>query len=214
MMDLGLLTMTFERLKNSVALYYRDKLLQHGPTARGVDWNSEDSQRLRFEQLLKVLSNSEPFTVNDYGCGYGALADFLCEKGFSCQYAGVDVSPEMIEAARKMHQDKPWVGFSCEKCPVSDYTLASGIFNVRLDVPIEEWLRYVLFTIDQMSTLSIKAFAFNALTNYSDPRRMRSHLFYANPCFLFDYCKKNLSRHVALLHDYGLYEFTIIVRKD
>jgi hypothetical protein len=29
----------------------------------------------------------------------------------------------------------------------------------------------------------------------------------------FDHCKRNFSRQVALLHDYGLWEFTILVRK-
>ena len=48
---------------------------------------------------------------------------------------------------------------------------------------------------------------------YSDPERMRAHLYYADPCRLFDHCKRRYSRHVALLHDYGLYEFTILVRK-
>ena len=32
--------------------------------------------------------------------------------------------------------------------------------------------------------------------------------------FFFDFCKRNFSRNVALLHDYGLYDFTIIVRKN
>jgi hypothetical protein len=31
---------------------------------------------------------------------------------------------------------------------------------------------------------------------------------------IFDICKRKFSRNVALLHDYGLYEFTILVRKD
>jgi len=43
---------------------------------------------------------------------------------------------------------------------------------------------------------------------------MREDLYYADPCFIFDYCKRNFSRNVALLHDYELYEFTIIVRKQ
>ena len=42
---------------------------------------------------------------------------------------------------------------------------------------------------------------------------MRSDLFYSDPCNLFDICKRKYSRNVALLHDYGLHEFTIIVRK-
>jgi hypothetical protein len=43
---------------------------------------------------------------------------------------------------------------------------------------------------------------------------MRADLFYADPCVYFDLCKRRYSRQVALLHDYGLYEFTLIVRKE
>jgi SAM-dependent methyltransferase len=206
--------MVFERLKQSVALYYRDKLLNHGPTHRGVDWNSADSQRLRFDQLLKVCPPGEQFTINDYGCGYGALLDYIFELGYSCSYVGFDLSPEMIAAARKSHGKHLWVNFVTDDCPVADYTVASGIFNVRLDVPARDWQEYMLLTIRQMSDLSYKGFAFNALTSYSDPQHVRPDLYYANPCFLFDYCKRNFSKQVALLHDYGLYEFTIIVRKE
>ena len=59
-----------------------------------------------------------------------------------------------------------------------------------------------------------RGFSFNCLTKYSDDTKMKDYLFYADPCQLFDYCKRNFSKQVALLHDYGLYEFTIIVRKE
>ena len=42
---------------------------------------------------------------------------------------------------------------------------------------------------------------------------MRPDLYYADPCFLFDYCKTHFSKDVAILHDYGMYDFTLIVRK-
>jgi len=42
---------------------------------------------------------------------------------------------------------------------------------------------------------------------------MRPDLHYADPCVLFDRCKRRHSPRVALLHDYGLWEFTILVRK-
>ncbi|HAW53355.1 MAG TPA: SAM-dependent methyltransferase, partial [Flavobacteriales bacterium] len=48
----------------------------------------------------------------------------------------------------------------------------------------------------------------------SDPDRKRPDLYYGDPCFFFDYCKRNFSRNVALLHDYNLYDFTILVRKE
>jgi hypothetical protein len=65
-----------------------------------------------------------------------------------------------------------------------------------------------------MDRAACKGFAFNCLTTYSDPERLRDDLYYGDPCYYFDLCKRLYSRHVALLHDYGLWEFTIIVRKS
>jgi hypothetical protein len=65
-----------------------------------------------------------------------------------------------------------------------------------------------------MNSLSRAGFAFNALTKYSDAEFMRPDLYYADPLFLFDHCKCRYSKFVALLHDYPLYEFTILVRKE
>ena len=96
----------------------------------------------------------------------------------------------------------------------SDYVVASGVLNVKLDASVAEWEGYVVETLDALHSLSLKGFAFNALTSYSDPEHMRDDLFYADPSWLFDHCKRTYSGQVALLHDYGLYEFTILVRKD
>lgn len=104
-----------------MATYYSDKLAQHGERPRGVDWNGEESQTLRFEQLCKVIGMPIQFSINDLGCGYGALYDFLAQKYETISYAG---------------------------------------------------------------------------------------------CALFDLCKRRYSKNVALLHDYGLYEFTILIRKQ
>jgi hypothetical protein len=37
-------------------------------------------------------------------------------------------------------------------------------------------------------------------------------LYYGDPLFFFDHCKRTFSRTVTLLHDYPLYEWTIHVR--
>ena len=53
------------------------------------------------------------------------------------------------------------------------------------------------------------------LTSYSDPaQKQRPTSFTPTPLHFFDLCKRRYSKNVALLHDYGLYEFTIIVRKN
>ncbi len=93
--------------------------------------------------------------------------------------------------------------------------MASGIFNVRLQTPEDDWKAYVLGTVDRLANLARRGFAFNCLTSYSDADRMRPDLYYADPCALFDYCKRRFARNVALLHDYDLYEFTpFIVRME
>ena len=204
-----------DSIKQSVSVYYTAKLKKFGTTPQGVDWNSEESQALRFAQLTKVLSrDSVTFTVLDWGCGYGALYNFLVNGGLSFRYSGYDLSLDMINACKTKFSNKPAQWFTNEELlPVHDYIIASGIFNVKMEFSNEEWLVYILKTLNTINRLSKRGFSFNILTSYSDKEYMKDNLFYADPCFFFDYCKKNFSREVALLHDYQLYEFSIIVRK-
>jgi SAM-dependent methyltransferase len=202
-------------LLNEVANYYSEKLAQHGETPRGVDWNGEESQTLRFEQLCKIVTTPDAFSVNDLGCGYGALFDFLNIRYPAISYLGVDVSEDMIQAAKQRYQDNTQARFitSAEPNNLADYGVASGIFNVRLGRSDAEWRDYLEATLDVLNQTSRLGFAFNCLTSYSDEDKKRDYLYYADPCLLFDLCKRRYSRQVALLHDYGLYEFTILVRK-
>jgi SAM-dependent methyltransferase len=203
-----------EEILDRVESYYSGRFAEHGTTARGVDWNSTESQQTRFAQLLRVCEGDDDFSLNDYGCGYGALADYLREDGRRISYRGYDLSSEMLEAARERlaGPDTAFVGDVAELQP-ADYTVASGIFNVKLETEASEWTRYALDTIAELDRLSGKGLAFNMLTSYSDPERMRPDLFYGEPGFFFDHCATTISRELALLQDYGLFEFTLLVRK-
>ncbi len=200
---------------DQVKAYFDQRIHAHGPTPRGVDWNSEASQKVRFDQLLKVVEIPK-FSILDYGCGYGALADYLVEKGFEAEYFGFDILDSAIQMARQVHTvDSQQIFFSeTAKLTEVDYLVASGIFNVRCDKSFESWTDYVVSLLGQFNSLCRKGFSCNFLTKYSDADRMRSDLYYADPCFLFDYCKRHFSKNIALLHDYQLYDFTLIVRKD
>lgn len=202
-------------LLDEVASYYSEKLALHGETPNGVDWNGEQGQALRFEQLCKVINGTQTFSISDLGCGYGALVDYLEDSSLSFSYLGVDVSDEMIRVAKERYKDSPRTRFISASEPdvVMDYCIASGIFNVRLGRTNEEWLTYLEYTLDVLDRTSRLGFSFNCLTSYSDEEKKRDDLYYADPCFLFDLCKRRYSRQVSLLHDYGLYEFTILVRK-
>jgi SAM-dependent methyltransferase len=198
-----------------VGRYYAQRLAAHGPSPQGVDWNGAESQRLRFAQVLRVCEAADEFSLNDIGCGYGALFDYLNEHDRRCDYLGADISEAMIAKANELHHQSSGcrfvVGASAGR--IADYAVASGIFNVKLSAEDAAWHAHILETLQQIDAASTRGFAFNCLTRYSDAALTRDYLFYADPCEMFDYCKRRFSRNVALLHDYGLYEFTIIVRK-
>jgi SAM-dependent methyltransferase len=198
-----------------VKSYFDKRIREHGASPRGSDWNSETSQNIRFDQLLRVVE-AQTFSILDYGCGYGALADYLVTRGFDADYYGYDILESAIETARQAHQDASHRTFFTDKSklPTCDYTVASGIFNFRGEQSLEEWTEYVLGVLDEFNRLSRRGFSSNFLTKYSDAEKMRPDLYYADPLFLFDHCKRNFSRNVALLHDYRLYDFTLVIRKD
>jgi SAM-dependent methyltransferase len=195
--------------------YYTEKLKEFGSSPKGVDWNSEESQELRYRVLSQIIDPSTEFSILDFGCGYGGMLDYFIKTGYQCQYTGFDISKEMVNAASLRHPPSASVCW-LNNPPISayDYVVASGIFNVRLDNNDAEWEDYLLKTLGAINGVSKVGFAFNVLTRYSDKEYMKNHLYYADPLKLFDYCKKNFSKNVALLHDYDLYEFTMLIRKQ
>jgi len=208
----------FEDNLHKVKAYFENKLTTHGATAQGADWNSEQSQEVRFDQLVKVVHEVKGFSILDYGCGYGALADYLLKRGYSyALYIGYDILEPMIQIARQLHEGMKGIVFTSdfEQIPAVEYVVASGVFNIRLNASYEEWTEYTLTCLEKINTLASKGFSVNFLTKYSDKHRMeeRPDLYFADPCLLFDYCKRHFSKNVALLHDYNLYDFTILVRK-
>lgn len=208
-----------QHIINQLNQFYKEQLQLYGSTAQGVNWKDENAQTLRFAQLLKILENeTESFSINDLGCGYGALASFMQKAGFqNFIFRGYDLSNEMIEKAKETYPHIAQASFytiqKTQEMAEADYCVASGIFNKKLNLKEFEFLAYILETLEIMNEKSKKGFAFNMLTSYSDKDKQREDLYYANPSFIFDYCMRNFSNNVALLHDYKAYDFTILVRK-
>jgi SAM-dependent methyltransferase len=196
-----------------VVEYYEGKLSSFGTTPRGVDWKDARSQHLRFEQLLRALRLDQcrdPFRIVDFGCGYGALFPFLRERGLDCTYVGYDASPRMIGEALALHAAARFTA-SWDEVPESDFIVSSGVFNVRLGTSDAAWWEYVTRSLRAIGEKACAGYAVNFLTSYSDEDRKRADLYYASPAEVLDWCRRNASRWVSVLHDYDLYEFTVAV---
>jgi SAM-dependent methyltransferase len=202
------------RILSDVAGYYAAKLGLHGPTPQGVDWNGTDSHQRRHKQFLRLLQEDSDGSVIDLGCGFGDFLRFLRTEGHRGRFTGYDIVPSMIEKARELHgenDDHQWrVG--AEPAQAADFAIASGIFNVRGDIADEQWTGYVRQTIDVLARAGKRGFGFNVLSLSSDPDRRRPNLYYADATDTLAYCLSRYGRSVALLQDYGLYEFTVLVR--
>lgn len=205
---------TRKSILSEVSAYYTTKLAQHGATPLGVDWNSATSHDTRHHQFLRLLASEPTASVLDLGCGYGDFLTFLRKNGHTGKFIGYDISPAMIAEAERQHgsdRDREWrVG--AEPTEPADYAIASGIMNVKGCVPATDWDAYVRDTMLLLGRCSRRGFAANMLTMSSDPEKRRSNLHYVDPVEMLQFCLKNFGRSVALMQDYGLYEFTIIVR--
>jgi SAM-dependent methyltransferase len=202
-------------LRDQARAYYEGKLRAHGATPAGMDWNSQASQELRFRQLARLWEDDPEASVIDYGCGYAALASYLRRSGHRGPYLGFDVSAEMIHAAGEHVAALDGCRVTSRRDDLSplDYAVASGVLNVKQQAGNAEWGAYVRETIADLAALGTRGFAFNALTRYSDSDKQRPDLYYADPLELFDHCKRTYSRFVSVLHDYPIYEFTLLVRR-
>ncbi len=195
----------------AVVDHYENALRRHGPSARGMDWKDEASQRLRFAVLCEGCDLRDK-SVHEIGAGAGHLVDFLAGRGIDAAYSGSDLSGKMVAAARARHPEVSFERRDLLRDPRLerfDVVLASGVFNVKLHHSDEEWWRYVRKMIHAMFALCREVTAFNLMTDQVDFRS--ETLFYANPADILDFCRHELSRYVTLRLDYPLHEYTVHV---
>lgn len=198
-----------------VRTLYSTNLAEHGLGPHSVGWRDAAAQRMRFDKLALLIDwdqGPSSFTVNDWGCGYGAMFEYLDARygGRLSAYTGYDISPAMLEAAARNVTDRR--AAFIETADVSaraDYSFVSGTFNVRRGASEAAWGRYVRATLRRLAEQSERGFAFNLMTSYVDWRS--DDLFYGDPAEFFSFCRAELSRYVSLIHDYPLYEWTMIV---
>jgi len=83
--------------------FYENAIKRFGCTARGLNWNSKQSQHLRFEIIHELLAHHLPSSkIIDAGCGFGDLYLFFQQKGsLPRKYIGYDMLDEAIFVAHK-----------------------------------------------------------------------------------------------------------------
>ncbi|MDD2448221.1 MAG: class I SAM-dependent methyltransferase [Sulfurimonas sp.] len=139
--------------------FYISAMELHGLSAKGVNWNSRDSQELRFKIILELLpSNLNELTLADAGCGFG---DFYLyskkENRLPKEYLPIDSIEEMVRVTKERTQSKAILADICrDPLPSASYYICSGAMNI-----LERFETYLFMRNCYES--SQKGFIFNIL---------------------------------------------------
>lgn len=193
--------------------YYKSAFIEYGATARGVDWNSSNSQEERFRVLLEVseFNANSIKRLYDFGCGYGAFLNYLVSEGFSGEYIGIDLVEESICEAIEIFKNRPKTSFlvGSEIDCKAEIIYASGVFNVMF-IERDSWLEE--FVIPKITDFVHKSASVNINFLKDNPNRPVSHLLYISPKELLT--RLNLNGYVyRIKDDYNLWEWTLSIRR-
>jgi len=112
--------------------FYTSAMEIHGVSAKGVNWNSSDSQDLRFKIILELLpSNLDEFSLADAGCGFG---DFYLyakkENRLPKEYIPIDSLQEMVRVTKERTKTEAILADICkDSLPSASYYICSGAMN-------------------------------------------------------------------------------------
>ena len=194
--------------------YYNNYYNRYGDSYKSVRWSSEETQKLRFNFLIKVFELETKTTINDLGCGLGDLVNFIDTKRIS--YYGYDLSNFFVNQAKETHpkiSEHFFLIDNVRQIRVADYTIASGIFNDCFWFFNKKNQKKRVFNIiEQMWNKSRKGIAFNFLT----PKHKKKYydgLLYFEVDEMIKFCIENLSPNVYLFENYTENDATLHVLK-
>ena len=196
---------------------YNEWLSANGADSpRGVGWHDAQMQALRFDVLALVLEGADPVTVADFGCGTGALFDRLAARTEPPPlrgYAGYDLLPAMVEAARARQTD-PRARFEVGSAVAEDhdYVLASGAFTVRPEIDDDAWEAHLHEVIAGLWAHARRGIAFNLMIR--TPKPAEEHVYTGDPEGWAVWCSQNLpGARVALRMGPPLDDFPVLVSR-
>jgi SAM-dependent methyltransferase len=110
--------------------FYTSSLKKYGLDVKALHWNSDESQQIRFDTLLKLIPQDiTTLNIADAGCGFGDLYLYMKKKPLS--YIGLETMKQMCQEARNRTGCKILhVNILRDTLPQADYYICSGAMNI------------------------------------------------------------------------------------
>ena len=195
---------------------YETRFREMGESVAAVGWGCRHSQALRFQQLFRGLEACGK-RILDFGCGFADLIPYLdetCNGHFD--YVGIELCDGILDVATKRYSDRGFRFIAGDllalpdsigrdlKC---DIAVCSGAFSLR----IEDNVGYTTSVIRRLCEIATEVVSVNFLSSQVDFQLEKNHHYCPAEMLQF---ASTCSRHVAIYHDYPLWEFTMQVYCD
>ena len=186
---------------------------KYGHSPKTLGWGDHGRQELRFRILAEGALRQPLCSVLDVGCGFADLYSYLTEHGWHGRYTGVDIVPDLLEVARRQHSHLKLIEADIVDKTTSldshDFVIASGAFNARLGAGDNR--AHIRESLTRMRELADSAVCVDFLSSYVDYQKTAA--WHTDPAWALD-VGKQLSRRVALRHDYMPFEFALFIYCD
>jgi len=196
--------------------HYERCLARGGATPHGLDWPNARDLEQRFDVQLQALgavpAGAMPPSVLDLGCGPGLLMDYLAATGRAdaVAYHGIDISPSMIDLARHRWPGKSFQArdiLSDSLPPLSvDVVIMNGVLTERQGIPRDRMIVMAEALLSAAFRAARYGIVFNVMSRHVDWER--EDLFHWGFDEMAAFLNRDLTRHITIRADYGLYEFT------
>lgn len=202
-----------------IVRHYEACLREFGDSHRGVDWPDPGHADIRYRVMLDLVDPAPGGRVEvlDFGCGAAHMLEYIQAHGIdNIRYSGLDISGQFISLSRQKFPD---IDFYCldilepaVELPDFDYIVMNGVFTIKATLSFDEMFSYLKEMIPRVFSRARTGIAFNVMSRHVD--RERQDLFHLSMDELGEFLTREVTRHFAFRHDYGLREYTVYLYKQ
>jgi SAM-dependent methyltransferase len=190
---------------------YDESYSKYGNCSQTVLWGDQQSQYLRFKEIMNFISFERETSILDVGCGICDFYKFLNFNGFTGKYTGYDINENLLLQSKKNYPAINLKNINIledKSLETYDFVVVSGLFNNNYGQDFN-WIKDMLRALFELGN---KKIIFNAISSYVNFKD--NETYYINPLDILDFIIKELSPHVTLVHGKLPFNFTVCIDKS
>ena len=203
---------------SSIIGHYERCLEEHGDSHLGVDWPNARDAATRYGVMLDLLRRCDvDASLLDFGCGASHFYPYVNQNAQSnITSVGLDISDKFCDLSRSKYPENEYLCLDVLKEPERlgrfDYVVMNGVFTEKQDLTFDQMFTYFRELVCVVFNKTNRGLAFNVMSSHVDWER--NDLFHLPFGDLMPFLHQNLSRHIVIRNDYGLYEYTVYVYRE